>query len=500
MAAAPEPGTGAGTGVTGGGVPPGLGAGPSNRPVSPSGPSAMAARKDCPTPAGAAVPLKPAESGYLPDPDEVESFVRGLSARGHFGSGKKPPKKTGTHEGDLATEMERMESLLMDCLNDCFPDTPSLISPCRDKIMHVPKHEQMRANIFGMVARSVGRNEMRTHPRAIKAMNEEWDRLRKAGPEKKGAWREDLVESWHAVKARFNAMNQAVHVGDLLEVCVQKHSELPDTPENSEKRKYKGRVVYGGHRVRDQTGQAALFQELHSCPATSTASRVCDVYGLFQGNDEQQADAVMAYNQAYFKGTPTFVRLPKHRQPAHFEGIIDPVCPMELALYGHPESGYYWEEHCDECLRKEGFVPVEEWPGCYWHEDLKAFLIVYVDDFKVSAPEGNLKKVWARIQKHIEVDDIGPPGNFLGCNHRRFIIDDPKLPKGNQKIRVMEWDMQDQINQTIELYRELLDDPEKPLRKCSTPFRSAKVKGGIAKPVTTGPWLKCPWCKGCFDE
>ncbi|MDP7561187.1 MAG: Ty1/Copia family ribonuclease HI, partial [Planctomycetota bacterium] len=64
----------------------------------------------------------------------------------------------------------------------------------------------------------------------------------------------------------------------------------------------------------------------------------------------------------------------------------------------------------------------------------------------------------------------------------------------------MEWDMQDQINQTIELYRELLDDPEKPLRKCSTPFRSAKVKGGIAKPVTTGPWLKCPWCKGCFDE
>ena len=98
---------------------------------------------------------------------------------------------------------------------------------------------------------------------------------------------------WSSAKAWYNRANKAVHVGDLLEVCVQKHSELPDTPENEAKKKYKGRVVYGGHRVKDQTGVAASFQELHSCPATNTASRLGDMYGLLPGNDEQQADADM---------------------------------------------------------------------------------------------------------------------------------------------------------------------------------------------------------------
>ena len=81
-----------------------------------------------------------------------------------------------------------------------------------------------------------------------------------------------------------------MHVGDLLEVCVQKHDELPDTPENRELKKYKGRVVYGGHRVRDQSGQAAMFQELHSQPAAAMALKACDFYGMLPGNDSEQAD------------------------------------------------------------------------------------------------------------------------------------------------------------------------------------------------------------------
>ena len=72
---------------------------------------------------------------------------------------------------------------------------------------------------------------------------------------------------------------------------------------------------------------------------------------------------------------------------------------MELSLYGHPESGYYWEDHCDKAIRKEGFDPIEEWPSCYWHEELKIMLIVYVDDFAMSGPKENLAKAWALIRK-----------------------------------------------------------------------------------------------------
>ena len=112
-------------------------------------------------------------------------------------------------------------------------------------------------------------------------------------------------------------------------------------------------------------------QEYHSCPAGITSSRAADLYGLLPDNDIQQGDADMAYCQTTFRGTPTFVRLPFHRWPdipewKNADGswkYTDPVCPLKLALYGHPESGYYWEEHCDQALKSEGFVPIEEWPG-----------------------------------------------------------------------------------------------------------------------------------------
>ncbi len=244
-----------------------------------------------------------------------------------------------------------------------------------------------------------------------------------------------------------------------------------------------------------------MFQELHSCPATSTASRVADCYSLFEGNDMEQADATMAYTQAKFKGTPTFIRLPRDRWPAHFEGIIDPVCPMELALYGHPESGYYWEEHCDECLRKEGFKPIEEWPGCYWHAKHKCFFIVYVDDFKLAGPTGkdgkNLEYVWELVRKHIDFDTPTPPGTFLGVQHRRFEVDHPE--KKGKKIRCMEWGMEDQIMASVDLYTELKGG-SRPFKKVATPFRSKATRRGVGAPITDGPWIKCPWCRGCFDE
>ena len=61
-----------------------------------------------------------------------------------------------------------------------------------------------------------------------------------------------------------------------------------------------------------------------------------------------------------------------------------------MALYGHPNAGAYWEEHCREQVLKGGFTPIEDWPSCYWHPEHKTFLIVYVDDFKMSGPAEGL--------------------------------------------------------------------------------------------------------------
>ena len=162
------------------------------------------------------------------------------------------------------------------------------------------------------------------------------------------------------------------------------------------------------------------------------------MYGMLPGHDGEQADADMAYCQTTFRGTTTCVRLPRHRWPKHWGwvGYYDPACPLELALYGHPESGYYWEEDCDQKLKQEGFIPIEEWPGSYWHPKHRAMVIVYVDDFKVSAPvslpgiKNNLKALWGLICKHVEMSDPEPPGMFLGCMYRRFDVPCVDAPGG----------------------------------------------------------------------
>ena len=70
-----------------------------------------------------------------------------------------------------------------------------------------------------------------------------------------------------------------------------------------------------------------------------------------------------------------------------------PVYRLKQALYGHPDAGTYWEEHCGRHVKACGFEPAgPEWPSTYFHPELKLYLIVYVDDFKLCGPDENLAK------------------------------------------------------------------------------------------------------------
>ena len=56
-----------------------------------------------------------------------------------------------------------------------------------------------------------------------------------------------------------------------------------------------------------------------------------------------QADAEQAYIQAELRGTETWVELPKEAWLKSWSGMLRPVCPLKLALYGHPDAGGHWE-------------------------------------------------------------------------------------------------------------------------------------------------------------
>eukprot|EP00975_Prorocentrum_lima_P051079 10702339-Prorocentrum_lima.AAC.1 len=83
-----------------------------------------------------------------------------------------------------------------------------------------------------------------------------------------------------------------------------------------------------------------MFRELSSSPPTMAACKAADIYALTPGHDVQQADATQAYTQNKLGGAPTWIRLPRDRWPKEWitANYVDPVCPLILALYGHPDS------------------------------------------------------------------------------------------------------------------------------------------------------------------
>ena len=113
------------------------------------------------------------------------------------------------------------------------------------------------------------------------------------------------------------------------------------------------------------------------------------------------------------------MRLPKDQWPQAWvdAGYEDPVCPLILALCGHPDAGTFWERHCKAKLIEVGFIRVPEWPSVFYHPKYKLFLVVCVDDFKMSGPSESLSIGWDLIGRVITMEPPGTLKRHLGCEH-----------------------------------------------------------------------------------
>ena len=88
-----------------------------------------------------------------------------------------------------------------------------------------------------------------------------------------------------------------------------------------------------------------------------SAAKIADLLGLLPGCCTMLADAIRVKSQALLVGVPTRVRLPHDQWPASWSKMRDPVVPLRLALYGHPDAGTCLEKHCDAKLSEKGFSP-----------------------------------------------------------------------------------------------------------------------------------------------
>ena len=137
-----------------------------------------------------------------------------------------------------------------------------------------------------------------------------------------------------------------------------------------------------------------------------------------------------------------------------------------------------------------------EWPSCYYHAELNLFLVIYVDDFKLSGPATNLEPGWDLIRKGLHIDkprDIHGQ-TYLGCVQERSAIDLP----GGGTATVDTKNMEDFMKSCVQLYRDLA--PGATLRQVATPFLAEDQRDSPARgPAGAGPVEECPWCCHSFS-
>jgi hypothetical protein len=139
-----------------------------------------------------------------------------------------------------------------------------------------------------------------------------------------------------------------VYFGSLMDSCHEKHSEL-----EAHLRKYKGRVVFRGDQVRDETGFYAVFSEQGTSASHQSGAKFVDAIARMPGCSGGDSDAVGAYTQCPLSDAAflledsgdleTWISLPPSRRPAHWSKYRNPVCRLTLNLYGHPLAGLLWE-------------------------------------------------------------------------------------------------------------------------------------------------------------
>ena len=247
-------------------------------------------------------------------------------------------------------------------------------------------------------------------------------------------------------------------------------------------------------------------------PDTIEGGRLCGFYGCLNGHMVSVADAVQAYIQAELGGDLCWINLPLEAYPQWIDGkftslstqevyslnnayerwrtMRNPVTPLLMALYGHPDSVTMWEVKCDDDVKSVGFVALgAEWPSVYFHQELNLLLVIYVDDFKMAGPEANMDKGWALLRTKLNIGPEGPLGMYLGCNQRReqMILDKGILAD------VVIYDMESFLEQCVARYLEVAPKGTQ-MREAKTPFLHDEGKHGPSRDPTKVKGTQCVWC------
>ena len=135
------------------------------------------------------------------------------------------------------------------------------------------------------VTRTLSRKEWTANPKAVEAVKAE-----AAGLRSNQTWNDDTVRLLRDLKREAQESNRSVKIADILTLCGEKFSELPE-----EFRKFKGRVVYRGDKIYDELGNLVQFTDTATNPTAITALNLALWFSCLPGNTVSASDAVQAF-------------------------------------------------------------------------------------------------------------------------------------------------------------------------------------------------------------
>ena len=161
---------------------------------------------------------------------------------------------------------------------------------------HIAGKGENASQHFNLVHKFIPFPQAMKIPAAKAAVDKEWEKL-----EKISAWNLTKVKSKKQVIEEARTSGATVHFASLMDTCHLKNAEL-----EARQQKYKGRVVFLGDTVKDNSGSFAVFTEQGSSASQMTAAKIMDIISRLPCCDGQAADTASAHAQVKMEDAHKF--------------------------------------------------------------------------------------------------------------------------------------------------------------------------------------------------
>ena len=143
----------------------------------------------------------------------------------------------------------------------------------------------------------------------------------------------------------------------------------------------------------------------------------------------------VAQNSKVWMSIQKWIRFPPHKWPKSWLRIEDPVVPLERNSNGHPLAGHLWERQIEEVLLELRREKVPNWECLSVHRRQGLFLLVFVEDIKMSGKKQNFAPMWKNLMKHVDLDEQTSflDHVYLGCTQRECKVNENVIDQIQRK-------------------------------------------------------------------